>query len=60
MIEDIMVLMNTVDFTEALMSILGDWEKTRYLIEKSRLLELAKIRFAILENINSKQEKREF
>ena len=56
MVEDMMVLLNITDFTEALMYILIDWEKNRYLIEKSRLLELAKIRFAILENINPKRE----
>lgn len=56
MVEDIMILHNITDFTEALMDILIDWEKNRYLTEKNRLLELAKIRFAILENLNPKRE----
>lgn len=43
------------DFTEALMYILIDWEKNRYYQEKLRLLELSKIRFAILENISVKE-----
>lgn len=48
-----MFLLGTNDYTEALMYILVDWEKTRYLVEQRRLLELAEIRFALLQHVNN-------
>lgn len=53
-----MSLLDTDDYTEALVYILIDWEKNRYYSEKTRLLEQAKIRFAILENLNPKLEEK--
>lgn len=49
MIEDLMMLLGS-DFTTALEWALEDWNKTRYLAEKERLLQLAKIKYVILEH----------
>ena len=49
-------LLGSTEFTEALMYILIDWEKTRYIPEKLRLLEQAKLRFAVLQNLSPKRE----
>jgi len=48
MIIDIQRLLST-DYTGALISILVDWEKFRYLPEKKRLLELAKLRYQLIK-----------
>ena len=48
MIKDIQSYLGDSDFTAALIHILLDWEKMRYLPEKRRLMELAQLRFHIL------------
>lgn len=48
MIEDLKLLLGE-DFTFALEWILMDWEKTRYLNEKERLLRLATIRYEVFK-----------
>jgi hypothetical protein len=50
MISDIQNLLRIGSFSEALIYVLSDWEKFRYLSEKERLLELARIRFVVLSN----------
>lgn len=55
-VEEMQSLMNSDEFTEALIYILIDWEKTRYLIEKRRLMEQAELRFALLQNLTKKRE----
>lgn len=37
------------NYTDALIAILVDWEKFRYLEEKKRLLELAKLRYQLIK-----------
>ena len=44
----------SANYTEALMIILMDWEKFRYLEEKERLLKLAKLRFQLLREETKK------
>lgn len=44
----------SANYTEALMVILMDWEKFRYLEEKERLLKLAKLRFQLLREETKK------
>ena len=44
----------SANYTEALMIILMDWEKFRYLDEKERLLKLAKLRFQLLREETKK------
>lgn len=44
----------SANYTEALMIILMDWEKFRYLEEKKRLLKLAKLRFQLLREETKK------
>ena len=37
------------NYTDAFIAILVDWEKFRYLEEKKRLLELAKLRYQLIK-----------
>lgn len=37
------------NYTDAVIAILVDWEKFRYLPEKKRLLELAKLRYQLIK-----------
>jgi hypothetical protein len=50
MIVDIQQLLNSDSYTEALLWVLLDWEKFRYLSEKQRLLKLQDIRFNVLQH----------
>jgi hypothetical protein len=51
MIVDIQQLLHRNNsYTEALLWILIDWEKYRYLEEKKRLLELHAIQYQVLQN----------
>ena len=57
-IEDVQSLMGFgTKFTEALEFILEDWEKTRYLEQKRRLMELDKLKFHLLEKEAQKDRK---
>lgn len=49
-IVDIQQLLNSNSYTEALIYVLTDWEKFRYLEEKKRLLELHGIQFKVLQH----------
>jgi hypothetical protein len=53
MIQEIQGLLSC-DYSTALFYILEDWEKFRYLPEKQRLMELAKLKFHILVNHSGK------
>jgi len=53
MIVDMQRLLSA-NYTEALMAILVDWEKFRYLEEKERLLKLAKLRFQLIREETKK------
>lgn len=56
MIVDIQQLLNC-DYTEALVHILLDWEKFRYLMEKERLLKLHSLRLDIIQHeLNIKKQ----
>ena len=50
MIVDVQQLLNSNSYTEALLWILIDWEKYRYLEEKKRLLELHAVQYQVLQH----------
>lgn len=48
MIYDIMNILETNEWTEALTHILIDWEKMRYVQEKKRLMELLQLKYSVI------------